>query len=186
MTIKQKTVLGMAGAALLLTTPMPLIAADAQHPVSAKSSDGVVTSTADYWGRRRWRHRDRIDGGDVLTGIGILAGIAIIADAASKADDGSRRRREEPSVYRDNAPSRYEEEPRASYGNDLGSAVTACTDAAERSAGGSARVQEIGSVTRNGDGWRVEGSLDRGANRGFSCSTSGGRVEEVRMDDGRI
>jgi hypothetical protein len=186
MKFMRKSTLGVACAALVLTTPMPLVAADVQHPVSAKSGDGVVTSTADYWGRRRWRHRDRIDGGDVLTGIGILAGIAIIADAASKADNGPRRRREERPVYRDNAPSRYEDEPRATHSNDLGSAVTACTDAAERSAGGSARVQEIGSVTRNGDGWRVEGSLDRGANRGFSCSTSGGRVDEVRMDEGRI
>jgi hypothetical protein len=185
MSISRKMVFGIASSAMLLTTPMPLFAADLGAPTSVKSSDGAA-SAADYGGRRRWRHRDRVDGGDILTGIGILAGIAIIAGAASDSNRTSRRRDDEP-VYRDNAPSRYDDAPSSSSsGNDVGSAVSACTSAAERSAGGSARVQEIRSVTREGQGWRVEGDLDRGSNRGFSCAATGGQVDYVRMDDGRL
>jgi hypothetical protein len=113
-----------------------------------------------------------------LTGIGILAGIAIIADAASKAD---KRDRDEPR-YEDRDDDRRDDRP-AYQDNDLGTAVSACTDAAERSAGNGARVSEIRSVTRDGNGWRVEGDLDKD---GFTCAATGGQVDYIRINDREI
>ncbi len=178
----RKFALGVAGSATFLVSAMPLTAADMRGPVSASGKTEVaMEQTADGY-RRRWRRHDRIDGGDVLTGIGILAGIAIIAGAASDASKSSPRRQERP-VYRDDAPERYDDAPSRYSGNDLGTAVSACTDAAERSARGGERVQEIRSVTRDGQGWRVAGDI---GNEGFTCSATNGRVDSIRMDDGRI
>jgi hypothetical protein len=117
-----------------------------------------------------------VDGGDILTGIGILAGIAIIVGAASDADKQSRN---EPRYEDRNEEPRNEDRP-VYQDNDLGSAVTVCTDAAERSAGDGARVSEIRSVTRDGNGWRVEGDLN---NDGFTCAATDGRVDYIRINN---
>jgi hypothetical protein len=187
MTIFGKAMLSAAGAATVLTAALPLSAADFGAPVSVSGQKTVVLEQAAQDHRRRWDRHNDIDGGDILTGIGILAGIAILADAVSSSSKGQNRRRQgDRPVYRDSAPERYDNAPSGSSGNDLGTAVTACTDAAERSAGGSARVQEIRSITRDGNGWRVVGDLDRGSNRGFTCSATDGRVDNVQLDDGPI
>jgi hypothetical protein len=170
MTFSTKTILALGAAAMLATTPMASVTAAATSNAKATQSGDVLQQNWDGH-RRRWRHRDRVDGGDILTGIGILAGIAIIADAASKAD---KRDRDEP---------RYEErrDDRPVYqDDDLGGAVTACTDAAERSVNDGARVSEIRSVTRDGNGWRVEGNI---ADDGFTCATANGRVDYIRIDN---
>jgi hypothetical protein len=170
MTFSIKAVLASGVAAMLATTPLPSFAATAAGDSKANQTGDVLQQNWDGH-RRRWRHRDRVDGGDILTGIGILAGIAIIADAASKSE---KRDRDEP---------RYEErrDDRPVYqDDDLGSAVTACTDAAERSVNDGARVSEIRSVTRDGDGWRVEGNI---ADDGFTCATANGRVDYIRIDN---
>ncbi len=186
MQILRKTALGVAGAATFLVSAMPLSAADISAPVSVSGHGKLMMEQTADGHRRRWRRHDDIDGGDILAGIGILAGIAIIAGAASDANGQSRRRDDGP-VYRDNAPERYDDTPStASSSNDLGSAVSACTEAAERSAGSGVRVQEIRSVTRDGQGWRVDGELDRGSNRGFTCSATDGRVDNIRLDDGGV
>jgi hypothetical protein len=168
-----KAFLASGTAAMLAASPMPLLAANMAQQPEARSAGDLLQNSAERH-RRRYRHHDNIDAGDVLTGIGILAGIAILADAASKSD---KRDREEP---------RYEEPQgdRPVYqDNDLGTAVSACTDAAERSAGNGARVNEIRSVTREGNGWRVEGNLDNG---GFTCATVDGQVDYVRIGDREI
>ncbi len=189
--------LGSAAMALLATSAAPVLAADINSPVSVSNSGGMMQSASDY--RRRYRHhRDRVDAGDVIAGIGILAGIAIIADAASKAKKDKRRTSGEryPGDYpQDRYPDNRSDDTRPynpsgspdrnySAGNDLGAAVDACTRAAEQSAGGNARVEEIRSVTREGAGWQVLGRLN-GTARGFSCTTSNGVVDTIRMDDGR-
>jgi hypothetical protein len=168
-----KAVLASGAAAMLAVTPLPSMAANMARPSKADSAGDILTQSADGH-RRRWRHRDRVDAGDVLTGIGILAGIAIIAGAAS---DANKRDRGEPRYEerRDDRPV-YED-------NDLGTAVNACTDAAERSAGNGARVSEIRSVTRDGNGWRVEGDLN---NDGFVCAATSGRVDYIRINDREI
>ncbi len=171
MNFSGKLMLASGAAAMLAVTPMPLMAATMGK---AASTADVMHQTADGH-RRRYRHRDRVDAGDVLTGIGILAGIAIIAGAASEADKQSRN---EPR-YEDRNDERRDDRP-VYQDNDLGSAVTVCTDAAERSAGNNSRVSEIRSVTREGDGWRVEGDLN---SDGFTCAATGGQVDYIRFDN---
>jgi hypothetical protein len=173
MKLYRKIVLASGAAAMLVIAPVPLVAANMLDDTKAKTGGDMLKQTADGH-RRRWRHRDRVDTGDVLTGIGILAGIAILADAASKAD---KRDRNEPR-YEDRRSDRpvYQDD-------DLGTAVNACTDAAERSAGNGARVNEIRSVTREGDGWRVDGDLNSNS---FSCAAINGRIEYLRIGDREI
>lgn len=177
MKIYGKAVLASGAVALLATTPLPILAADLAKPTTARSSADVLGQSSDGH-RRRWRHRDRVDGGDILAGIGILAGIAIIADAASKAD---HRDRNEPR-YEERYENRSEDRP-VYQDDDLGTAVSACTDAAERSVGNGERVREIRSVTRDGGGWRVEGELSQDS---FTCAATNGRVDYVRINGREI
>ena len=174
MIFSRKILLAAGATAMLVTTPMPVFAAQMGSTSANATSAEILHQTADGH-RRRWRHRDRVDGGDILTGIGILAGIAIIAGAASDADKRDRddRRYEPPrDDRRDDAPV-YRDD-------DLGSAVSTCTNAAERSVGTGARVSEIRSVTSEGNGWRVEGNLNDDS---FTCATTNGQVDYIRIND---
>ena len=178
MTSYRKYMLGIGTAAMLATGAAPVSAARTFHPVAADNAGHVLNQSHEYH-RKRWRHRDRVDAGDVLAGIGILAGIAIIAGAASEASKYDRNDRYEPR-YDDRDFDQPQTDSSPAYGDDdLGSAVGLCTDAAERAAGDGERVREIRSVTRDGDGWRVEGEL---ANEGFTCATANGRVDYIRLD----
>ena len=170
-----KVMLASGAAAMLAVTPISAMAATIGKPSVAPSTADVIHQTAEGH-RRYYRHRDRVDAGDVLTGIGILAGIAIIAGAASDADKQSRndRRYEDRNDY-----PRNDDRP-ISQNDDLGSAVSVCTDAAERSVGNNARVNEIRSVTRDGNGWRVEGDLNADS---FSCAATDGRVDYIRINN---
>jgi hypothetical protein len=174
MKFPHKFMLATGAAAMLATTPMPVMAAAISKNSDTASIADVMAQNADGY-RRRYRHRDRVDAGDVLTGIGILAGIAIIAGAAS---DGNKQSRNEPR-YEDRNDEPRDDQP-VYQDNDLGSAVSVCTDAAERSAGNNARVSEIRSVTRDGNGWRVEGDLN---NDGFTCAATDGRVDYIRINN---
>jgi hypothetical protein len=202
MHIFSKFALGCASAAILATSVVPAIAAvPSGNSYSARQSDDILHSASDY-GRRYRRHHDRIDGDDIVAGIGILAGIAIIADIASKSN--KNKRRTSGDRYPDDYPQdRYPDDrrsdthgqsrdysrnpsPEGSYGasNDVGAAVDICSRAAERSAGNDTRVEEIRSVTREGAGWQVLGNLS-GGSRSFTCATSNGVVDTIRLDDDR-
>jgi hypothetical protein len=141
-----------------------------------------------YRGHRR--HRDRIDGGDILAGILIIGGIAAIASAASKKDRDRRYedrndRSDNPRYDDRRAGERYDD--RYDRGNgDMESAISACSDAAERRAGRDARVSAIDSVIRDGIGWRVEGELANSDRRTFVCGASDGRVDFVQLEDGDL
>jgi hypothetical protein len=176
-----------AGIAVLMTSAAPLLAA----PVAASVKAQSVSTNGDIQEYRRHRHydHDRIDGGDIAAGIGILAGIAIIAGIANKAKNSERHTRGER--YPERFPDPTTQDTRENTadrndrsGDDVGSAVSLCSSAAERSAGGNARVEEIRSVTREGSGWQVVGDLSGGA-RSFTCATSGGRLENIRLSDGQ-
>jgi hypothetical protein len=177
MSVSSKPALVIAVAAMVITTPLPAFAAIGNDPVTASNNHGSVEQSSEYH-RRRWRHRDRIDGGDILTGIGILAGIAVLANAASESSKNRRNNRR----Y-DDRPRDYDRQSAPDFrgGNDVGTAVSACTDAAERSANG--RVDEIRSVTRNGNSWQVDGTI---GDDSFSCSASDGRVDSIRINDRAI
>lgn len=122
--------------------------------------------------RRHRRHRHRrggVDAGDVIAGVLILGGIAAIADAASK---NSRR-------------DRYETQPQPRYdsSNELNQAADKCAYAAEQRAGQDARVERISSVSRDGNGWRVDGVINTyQGSEGFVCGIANGRVEYVQID----
>lgn len=144
------------------------------------------------WGWGGWghhRHRDRVDAGDVIAGILIIGGIAAVASAASKANKNRRDDRD----YRypdDRYPQRGD---RGDYGKDdqpewsdsdaregstgIDSAINRCVDEVSR---GSTKVEEVDSVNREGDQWRVEGRTGDGGS--FSCSIDrDGRIRQVSV-----
>jgi hypothetical protein len=162
MGILKKSALGLVASALVVTSAAPAMARDYRY---------------DGYGRHH-RHHDRIDGGDVLTGIGILAGIAILAGAVSSSSKKSRTSERYPDQY----PQRSENSSYQGGSDDVGAAVSACSQAAERSAGDGTRVDEIRSVTRDGSAWLVEGALGGGRNSGsFRCSATYGQVDYIRL-----
>lgn len=175
-----KVALAAGLTAMVATTPLPAMAAyGSREAATARHQASSYDDTSDYH-RRRWRNRRLdVDAGDVILGIGLIAAIAAVADSAGKNRRSEPRRDDEPR-YRD-----YDREPAPApaynSGQDVGSAVGVCTDAAERAANG--RVDEIGSVTREGSGWRVTGDI---GNDGFTCTVIDGRVTDIRIGDREI
>lgn len=141
-----------AAALSLIATPVAAMDLPAAGPVSMRAYDGDAGNVERH---RRHRHRDRVDAGDVLTGVLILGGIAAIASAASKPRASQAR-------YPESRP-RYAEPARVT-GQGMDRAVDMCVDAVEYEQG---RVTSVDGANRTGDGWQVTGELARGA--GFSC-----------------
>lgn len=144
------------------------------------------------WGGHHYRHRDRVDAGDILTGILIIGGIAAIASAASNSSKNDRRRVEErrypdqeyprqrsADYGQDNRPEWRERSGNGSAsGVNIDDAVNACIDEVAR---GSARVEAVDQVNREGQGWRVQGKTIKGGD--FACAVDGsGRVRDVSVD----
>lgn len=150
------------------------------------------------WGDDWGRHHDRIDAGDVLAGVLIIGGIAAIASAASNSSK-AKRQRSDDYRYRDRDDSRSSyprREDSAGYGNDdhpansqsrgenrgLDNAVDRCASEVER---GDRRIDEIDTVSRENDGWRVQGRIVGGTS--FACTVGrDGRVSNVNVDDSAI
>ena len=158
----------LAGAAALTLVASPAMARDGR------------------WGRY---HHDRVDAGDVLTGILILGGIAAIADAVSKSDRDRRDRRapdadrdyrypgEAPTAdYRPDRDSPADQRPQWAEGRGIDAAVDRCVAAVEHDEG---KVDEVETVNRAGDGWRITGHMRGG--EAFSCSV--GRDGEITDSD---
>jgi hypothetical protein len=134
-----KAALAAGLTAMVATTPLPAMAAYGSREVAAQRQEASPFDDASDYHRRRWRNRRLdVDAGDVILGIGLIAAIAAVADAGNKNRRSEPRNEDEPR-YRD-----YDPTPAPSYngGDDVGSAVTACTEAAERTSNG--RVDEIG------------------------------------------
>lgn len=143
-------------------------------------------------------HRGGVDAGDVFAGLLIVGGIAAVAAAASKSnrekrDRDYRNRYPEPD-YRDDPQdrnydqpsSRYDERtaPGSSYsgsarsGGSMDGAVDICVDHVER---GDRQVETVESVSREPDGWRVDGRI--GGNGDFSCVVDrDGQVTRATID----
>lgn len=153
------------------------------------------------------RYRGGVDGGDILAGILIVGGIAAIASAAANSSRSryedrryedrryedrryERERYERRDDNRRNEESRYENQSyqnRAPQGtNDVQTAISVCSNAAVQQAGRDARVSDIQSVSRDGNGWRVEGGLSNNQSQSFLCGSSNGRVDFVQIGDGNI
>ena len=147
-----------------------------------------IAAPAEAQYRDRYRDRDGIDAGDVITGVAILGGIAAIASAIGR--DGNRYGYGNRSRYRDG------------YSN----AVQACGIEAERF--GRGRVQITDVDRRGNDSYRVRGVIaggydryDRGYDRrndrdygrydsdrrdrdAFTCTAHGnGRITGFRLSD---
>lgn len=175
---------GMAAALSMAATPV----AAAELPTKTTRTSAVFTpgtfhaEEADADGYRRWRrHRhNRVDAGDVLAGVLIIGGIAAIASAASK-NDRDRRYRDRDYRYRDrdyrNQDYRYRDrrgDSRYDGGRGIDNAVEMCVSQIERDV----RVDTVDSVDRNGEGWRVTGSLYNGDR--FTCRIGqDGRIDDV-------
>lgn len=136
------------------------------------------------WGHH---HDDGIDGGDILAGLLIFGTIAVVASAASKSAK-EKREAEENGGYRypdeQRQAPRYDDRPSGSGSRDWGrsrsidGAVDTCVAEVER---GSARVDTVDSVDRDGEGWRVSGKVRSGAP--YACSVgSDGRVRNLSVD----
>ena len=177
-----KSLLSAAALSMTIGGALPATAAPSSHQVF-KSGSGYEQSSNYRRGGGGWdrRHdRDGISTGDVLTGIGILAGIAIIASAASSSNNRNDAPPPPQSYPDDN--HNYDYDNSRSGNNDVGAAIQACSNAAESRAGGDARVDEIRSATRDGNGWRVEGTLTGYNSGNFTCGANGGVVDFIQVN----
>ncbi|MFL0356240.1 hypothetical protein ACI5KX_07135 [Erythrobacter sp. GH1-10] len=172
-------------AAALSMTATPAAAADlpsapesssiyAQFDQSRYDGDTDIAERHRRWGRHGWyRHRNRVDAGDVLAGVLIIGGIAAIASAASNNDRRDRERdyrrvRDYDRDY-DRRTTR-----RSTSGSGLDNAVDQCVSRIERDV----RVDSVDNVSRTGDGWFVTGSLFNGT--GFTCEIdNNGRISDI-------
>ncbi|MBX3595443.1 hypothetical protein [Sphingomonas sp.] len=162
----------------------------------------AVPAEAQWRGRYPPRHRDRIDGGDVLLGALIAGGIIALATS------GDRRRADPPPPPADAPPPPPRiGDPR--YGDGTGggpddrpvdvvdedSAVDSCAAAAEDEGRGMARLAQVTGISRvdaAANGWTVRGTIElgdgyRGQRRpyGFTCSVAQGIAPAVRFDGQR-
>ncbi|MGC1269552.1 MAG: hypothetical protein WA842_03035 [Croceibacterium sp.] len=135
------------------------------------------------WGGRNWgRHRghDRIDGGDILTGLLILGGIAVIAGAANGSND---REPDYPVTYpedsRGSQPGSYSSGGRSYESGGMDRAVEMCVGEVERR---NADVGEVDGANRGADGWFVSGTTASGSP--WTCRIGqDGRVSSVDLGD---
>ncbi len=158
----------------------PVLAADIPAPtINAPAStanvaqwDGDATNVERH---RRWRHRNRVDAGDVIAGVLILGGIAAIASAASNSDDRrSRPQTDRRGDYRDRDSRARTDYRRSNSGEGLDRAVDMCLAEIERDV----RVDEVSNVARDRDGWVVSGRIYNGD--GFNCRIDNqGQISEV-------
>jgi hypothetical protein len=143
-------------------------------------SDEAVTT--DWFGYRgfgrygRYRHRNRVDAGDVIAGVLIIGGIAAIASAAS--NNNNRNRRSRDVDYRRDREVRSDDRrgnARSSAGSSgLDRAVSMCRNAIERDV----RIDSVDGVTRTGSGWTVTGAIFNGTP--FTCQIGpDGQIDRV-------
>ena len=148
--------------------------------VAAFSMIATPALAGHSWGGG-YRHRDRVDAGDVITGILIIGGIAAIASAASNNNTKQKRyeRRSDDGRYEDDRNSRDyagDDRPQWQEGSGINGAINRCLSEVGR---GSGQGAEVDSVNRDGDGWRVSGRASGGE---FSCSIDrDGRVRNVNV-----
>lgn len=129
------------------------------------------------------RHgRNRVDAGDILTGVLILGGIAAVASAATRGNERDRRypdNRYPDARYPDNRYPAQNSTYRSADVGGIDRAVSMCVESIERDT----RVESVDSVDRDAAGWRVTGRLYDGA--GFSCSIGAdGRIDAIDLSSG--
>src|SRR5690606_1539836 len=161
-----------AAAFCMATTPAAAIELPRAPAVASHATPAVhEVDSAENYRYRRHRHRDRIDGGDILAGVLILGTIAAVASAASNSNRQREAARRAPYPRDD---YRYRSDYRTD-GRGLDNAVGMCVDEIER---GPDRVGSVDGANRTGEGWIVSGALEGGA--GFTCQIdNNGRIRAV-------
>lgn len=164
------------------------------RPAIAVAAAAALSMTASPAMARGWyRHHDRgVDAGDVFAGLVIIGGIAAIAAAASKSNRDKRERNtgdrypdrdnrgyEQPSGrYDERAPAEPYSGPGWRSGSSMDSAVDRCVNEVERD---NRSVDTVESVSREADGWRIDGRIEGG--RDYSCIVNHeGQVSRVTVD----
>ena len=164
---------GSMVAAPLAAAELPRLSDRASVAASAVF-DSAATNADGY---RRWRHRDRVDAGDVIAGVLVLGTIAAVASAASKAKQDRTYRYPQRYPYPDR-PYDYRSRPLDSRydGRGLDGAVDTCVREVERNGA----VDAVDRAERTGTGWHVSGRTRGGAP--FDCTIgSDGRIEAIDM-----
>lgn len=174
--------IGLGTAAALLATSMPAMARP-RYGYPGYGQPGYGHGYPGYGYRRH--HGDGFDFGDFLLGAVIAGGIAAVATGAMK--NATRPGRDD----RTGTGSDPRRDGRGATG-EQGEAADACAAAAERQASryaSDARVTDISRVSRDGDGWRVEGVVSTGDERSyrdqrnFQCGVRYGAVDFVQLGD---
>ena len=160
-----------------------------KYLAGAAAAAALTLGAASPASAQDWGRRDRIDSGDIVTGVAVLGGIAAILSAFDR--DGGR----------------YGYDNRYRYRDGYSAAVNSCGAEAERYGRGRVRITDVDR--RNNDRYRVEGVVeggyggydtryDRGYDRRydgreyardygerFTCVAYGnGRIAQFRMRDG--
>lgn len=161
---------------------LPAAASHTAVDIAPAWSPAGETAANHRW--RGYRRHNRVDAGDVVAGVLIIGGIAAIANAANRERYRDGDWRYPDNRYPDNrypgAPEdwRYRDYRQGEFGEEesrgLNRAVEQCVAEIERDQ----RVRNVDSANRDGNGWRVTGSLYNGA--GFTCAIGAdGRVEQL-------
>jgi len=124
-----------------------------------------------YWGGGWGHYHHRYYGGGDAFGNFLLGGL-LVGGAVAIASSASRDSR---PVYRSSSVDDVRD-----AGAEARAVTSICSDAAEGMA--HSRITGIDSVGREGDGWRVEGTVAAGRDdRPFSCGTRFGRIDFVHL-----
>ena len=212
MSILKKASALAVSAALIAMPVVPASAASLSANMVAAPSISVANDASDlfnvgdsnlqyrhgrYYNNRRHhrRHRRGISPGEIVAGVLVLGGIAAIASAASKKKKQEQQYENRDYRYDSNQDRRYNDNQRrdprgddrqAFSGNGIDQAVNACSGAAAQAAGNNARVDQIESISRDGQGWRVQGALSGSSNRSFTCGATNGQVDFVQLSKNRL
>lgn len=167
-------------AAAFCMTSASAFAVELPHPVSpakVQAYDADANSAENR--RHRRRHRDGIDGGDILAGVLILGGIAAVASAVEKSNRDDDYRDYPPPPPRGGYNDGYQYRGDYNSGSTgLDRAADICADEVERTID---PVGSVDSVRRGPNGWDVDGTLRDGTR--FGCTIGNdGRIEDVRAD----
>ncbi len=134
-----------------------------------------IEDNQDYRRRRFRKHRRGIRGGDILVGAAILGGIAILAGSSNRKRRDNYNRRSQQRVQ--------QTVPQANVvSNDIGNAINLCSNAALQSAGSDYNINQIRNVSRDGDGWRVDGDLTGPTAASFACGVTAGNVQFIQLN----
>lgn len=177
MTLKQtKFSTGAALAAVLALTATP--AAAVELPVFTNAPANVETGEASEQNHhhryRRYRHRNRVDAGDVVAGVLVLGTIAAIAGVFD-GDNDRRDRDRYRERNRDRDYRNYDDRADRYDSSGIERAADMCVEQVER---GEDRVGEVTEANRGADGWRIAGTLENGS--AWNCWIDNqGRIRSV-------